>query len=94
MTKNKKDIDNKNRLNRQLCDVIGDDNISEKIKLKKIKYLIYLGADVNDKKYGKSALTLAVEKGGMKEIEKFLKNEGGKERVVSSAEACVLAKQI
>ena len=48
------------KLNEQLFNVIADEKVSDEARLKKIKYLVYLGADVNaSSKYGKTALMIA-----------------------------------
>ena len=43
---------NNERLNEQLLNVVLSDKDSEEAKLKKLKYLLRLGADVNAKIYG------------------------------------------
>ena len=64
--------DNQKKLNEQLAKIVMDDNLTDEVKLKKVKYLIYLGANVNQKVNGKSLLKIAREK-GYKEIENVIK---------------------
>ena len=54
---------NEYKLSKQLVDVIANVKIPEEIKIKKVKYLLYLGADVNaiEEKEFKTALMLAAE---------------------------------
>ena len=40
---------NQEKLNEQLFNVIADEKVSDEARLKKVKYLVYLGADVNAK---------------------------------------------
>ena len=48
------------KLNKQLFNVIADEKVSDEARLKKVKYLVRLGADVNaSSKYGKTALMIA-----------------------------------
>ena len=63
---------NNERLNGQLLNVVLSDKDSDEAKLKKVKYLVRLGADVNQKVNGKSLLKIAREKGD-KEIENVIK---------------------
>ena len=64
--------DNQEKLNEQLLNVVLSDKDSDEAKLKKIKYLVRLGADVNQKVNGKNLLRIAREK-GYKEIENVIK---------------------
>ncbi len=64
--------DNQKKLNEQLFNVIVNTKDSEDDKLKKVKYLVRLGANVNQKVNGKSLLKIAREK-GYKEIENVIK---------------------
>ena len=64
--------DNQKKLNEQLLNVVLSDKDSDEAKLKKVKYLVRLGADVNQKVNGKSLLKIAREK-GYKEIEEVIK---------------------
>ena len=64
--------DNQKKLNEQLLNVVLSDKDSDEAKLKKVKYLVRLGADVNQKVNGKSLLKIAREK-GYKEIENVIK---------------------
>ena len=61
------------RLNEQLFNVIADEKASDEAKLKKLKYLVRLGADVNAKLYGKSVLSKAIEKKAGVEVVDFLR---------------------
>ena len=63
---------NKLKLNEQLFNVIFSPKDSKEAKLKKVKYLIRLGANVNQKVNGKSLLKIVREK-GYKEIENVIK---------------------
>ena len=64
--------DNKKKLNEQLAKTVMDDSLTDEVRLKKVKYLIYLGANANQKVNGKSLLKIAREK-GYKEIEEAIK---------------------
>ena len=64
--------DNQKKLNEQLVKVVLSDKDSDEAKLKKVKYLIRLGANVNQKVNGKSLLKIVREK-GYKEIENVIK---------------------
>ena len=44
--------DNQKRLNEQLVKVVLSKNNSDEVKLKRVKYLVRLGADVNYQIYG------------------------------------------
>ena len=64
--------DNQKKLNEQLVKVVLSDKDSDEAKLKKVKYLIRLGANVNQKVNGKSLLKIVREK-GYKEMENVIK---------------------
>ena len=64
--------DNQKKLNEQLLNVVLSDKDTSEAKLKKVKYLVRLGADVNQKVNEKSLLRIAREK-GYKEIENVIK---------------------
>ena len=64
--------DNKKKLNEQLAKIVMDDSLTDEVRLKKVKYLVRLGANVNQKVNGKSLLKIAREKGD-KEIEEVIK---------------------
>ena len=64
--------DNQKKLNEQLAKIVMDDSLTDEVRLKKVKYLVRLGADVNQKVNGKSLLKIAREK-GYKEIEEVIK---------------------
>lgn len=53
----------KERLNEKLVEVIRDEKTPAQIRLKKLKYLVALGADINANVYGKSAILWAKEVG-------------------------------
>ena len=56
--------DNQEKLNEQLFNVIADEKVSDEAKLKKLKYLVRLGADVNAKdNWGETVLIDAVNWG-------------------------------
>ena len=60
------------KLNKQLFNVIADEKVSDEARLKKVKYLVRLGADVNaSSKYGKTALMIAATWGQI-EVVKYL----------------------
>ena len=78
--------DNQEKLNEQLFNVIADEKASDEARLKKVKYLVRLGADVNTRLYGKSVLSKAIELQD-EEVVSFLKNKGAKEWVIPKEEA-------
>ena len=73
-------LENKKKLDEQLINVICDSKTKSDVKLKKVKYLIRLGANVNARKDGISALSWA-RKSKEEEIAKYLEDNGGKEWV-------------
>ena len=79
--------DNQERLNEQLFNVIADEKASDEAKLKKLKYLVRLGADVNARLYGKSLLSKAIEQNAGVEVQNFLREKGANEWVISKEEA-------
>ena len=83
--------DNQEKLNEQLFNVIFDEKASYEARLKKVKYLVRLGADVNAMLYGKSALIKALELQD-EEVISFLKSKGAKELVISKEEALELGR--
>ena len=83
--------ENQEKLNEQLFNVIADEKISDEARLKKVKYLVRLGADVNARLYGKSVLSKALELQD-EEVISFLKSKGAKEWVISKEEALELSK--
>ena len=87
--------DNQKKLNEQLINVILSDKDSDEAKLKKVKYLIRLGADVNQKVNGKSLLKIAREK-GYKEIENVIKESLLKsvEKALDSGNCEIVIKEI
>ena len=64
--------ENQEKLNEQLFNVLADEKASDEARLKKLKYLVRLGADVNARLYGKSVLSKAFEKGVGAEVVEFL----------------------
>ena len=67
---------NQEKLNEQLLNVVLSDKDSDEAKLKKVKYLVYLGADVNVKNnLGDTALTVAAYNGHL-EVVKYLAELG------------------
>ena len=63
---------NQEKLNEQLVKVVLDTKTCDEVRIKRAKYLIRLGANVNQKVNGKSLLKIAREK-GYKEIENVIK---------------------
>ena len=85
---------NQEKLNLQLLNVIKNKSKDFETKLKKVKYLIRLGADVNAKLYGKSILSWAVIDGNIEpSITLFLKEKGAEEWEISNKEALELKKE-
>ena len=86
---------NQEKLNLQLLNVIKSKSKDFETKLKKVKYLIRLGADVNAKLYGKSILSWAVIDGNIEpSITLFLKEKGAEEFEISKEEADRLASLV
>ena len=83
---------NQDKLNEQLFNVIADEKISDEARLKKVKYLVYLGADVNTRLYGKSVLSKAIEKEAGAEVQNFLREKGAEEFVISKEEALEISQ--
>ncbi len=75
------------RLNEQLFNVVADEKVSDEAKLKKLKYLVRLGADVNARLYGKSVLSKAIENEAGVEVVQFLREKGANEWIISKEEA-------
>ena len=80
------------KLNEQLFNVIADEKASDEARLKKVKYLVYLGADVNARFYGKSVLSKAIEKEVGVQVVEFLREKGGNEWVIPKEEAKKLSQ--
>ena len=78
---------NQEKLNEQLFNVIANDKDSDEAKLKKLKYLVRLGADVNARLYGKSLLSKAIEQNVGIEVQDFLREKGAIKWVISKEEA-------
>ena len=83
---------NQEKLNEQLFNVVADEKVSDEAKLKKVKYLVRLGADVNARLYGKSVLSKAIEKEAGAEVVEFLREKGAEELVISKEEALELSQ--
>ena len=73
-------VENKKKIDEQLINVICDSKTKSDVKLKKVKYLVRLGANVNARRGGISALSWA-KKCKEEEIAKYLEDNGGKEWV-------------
>ena len=84
--------ENQEKLNEQLFNVIANDKDSDEVRLKKLKYLVYLGADVNVRLYGKSVLSKAIEQNAGIEVQNFLREKGAKEWVIPKEEAKKLSQ--
>ena len=67
---------NEYKLSKQLVDVIADVKIPEEIKIKKVKYLLYLGADVNAYSdfNDMTVLMMAVKKGNLEMVKVLAQN--------------------
>ena len=83
---------NQEKLNEQLFNVVADEKASDEARLKKVKYLVRLGADVNAKLYGKSVLSKAIENEAGAEVQNFLREKGANEWVISKEEAKKLSQ--
>ena len=84
---------NQEKLNEQLLNVIKSKTDDIEAKLKKAKYLIRLGADVNAKFFGKSILRwLKKDDDVAPEVIEFLKEKGANEWEISKVEAERLTK--
>ncbi len=78
--------ENQEKLNEQLFNVITNSKDSDEGKLKKVKYLVRLGADVNAKMYGRSVLSMVKEKELGDDWLEFLINKGANEWVIPKEE--------
>ncbi len=78
---------NQEKLNEQLLNVVADEKVSDGARLKKVKYLVRLGADVNARLYGKSVLSKAIEQKAGAQVQNFLRENGANEWVISKEEA-------
>ena len=84
---------NQEKLNEQLLNVVLSDKDSDEVKLKKVKYLVRLGADINAMFFGKSMLFLAKrDENVASEVIEVLKDIGAKEVEISKSDAQELAK--
>ena len=63
------------KLNKQLFNVIVNENVSDEARLKKLKYLLYLGADLEARNYGCTVLIVAAQKGQIGVV-KYLAENG------------------
>ena len=84
--------ENQEKLNEQLFNVVADEKASDEARLKKLKYLVRLGADVNTRLYGKSLLSKAIEQNAGVEVVEFLREKGANEWVISKEEALELSR--
>ena len=84
--------ENQEKLNEQLFNVVADEKASDEARLKKLKYLVRLGADVNTRLYGKSVLSKAFEKGVGAEVVEFLREKGANVWLISKEEALELGR--
>ena len=85
--------DNQKKLNEQLVKVVLDTKTCDEVRIKRAKYLIRLGANVNARVKGKSALSWAKSVNDEKLVE-FLKEKGANEWVISQNEAVELGKKL
>ena len=84
--------DNKLKLDEQLVKVVLDDKTSLEARIKKVKFLVRIGADVNANLYGKSVLSIAIEKEREEEFLEVLRSVGAKEYVMSDEERLILGR--
>ncbi len=84
--------DNQEKLNEQLFNVVANSKDSDEARLKKLKYLVYLGAHVNTRLYGKSVLSKAIEKEAGAEVQNFLREKGANEWFIPKEEALELSQ--
>lgn len=85
--------DNKFRLSHQLYRIVKYDKGDVEAKLKKVKYMVKLGADVNACIYGKTILSWVKEDKIEPEVMKFLKENGAEEWEISKKEALDKGRQ-
>ena len=85
--------DNQKKLNEQLVKVVLDTKTCDEVRIKRAKYLIRLGANVNARVKGKSVLSWAKSVNDEKLVE-FLKEKGANEWVISQNEAVELGKKL
>lgn len=78
---------NKGKLNEQLLNVVLNERDDISSKMKKMKYLLRLGADVEAKVYGKSLLSWGIKNNIEPEVRDFLVENGAKEWEISQGEA-------
>ena len=78
---------NKSKLNEQLLNVVLNERDDISSKMKKMKYLLRLGADVEAKVYGKSLLSWGIKNNIEPEVRDFLVENGAKEWEISQGEA-------
>ena len=86
--------DNQEKLNLQLLRVVYFSEEPLSVRLKKAKYLIYLGADVNtrDKSFKKSILAIAKDNGDV-QMAKLLEDNGAVEVRIDEEKSLELGKQ-
>ena len=66
---------NQEKLNEQLFNVVADEKVSDEARLKKVKYLVRLGADVNAKdNWGETVLMNATRDGNLDMVKYLAKN--------------------
>lgn len=85
--------DNQNKLNEQLVKIVVDGKQSLEVRVRKVKYLVRLGADVNANVFGKSPLLWAKMNFADKEMIAFLEELGAKEWQIDVIEAYKLGMQ-
>ena len=66
---------NQEKLNEQLFNVVADEKVSDEARLKKLKYLVRLGADLEAINYGCTVLIVAAQKGQIGVV-KYLAENG------------------
>ena len=67
---------NQEKLNEQLFNVVADEKVSVEARLKKLKYLVRLGADLKaEDMYGQTALIIASDMGQI-DVVKYLVQNG------------------
>ncbi len=86
--------ESKRKLENQMFELISNANkVDGALVLRKLDYIIRLGADVNAKRKGKSILSVAKELNARDDIIKRLEKDGAEEYVVSKEEAEKLGKK-
>ena len=86
--------ESKRKLENQMFELISNANkVDGALVLRKLDYMIRLGANVNAKRKGKSILSVAKELNARDDIIKRLEKDGAEEYVVSKEEAEKLGKK-